>query len=295
MSDNQSAKNSPVHTEPTSPISRSAPATDSSHINPFIPQPNDADMDIDSELIGDVPLSADDGDETINLENLEESMIEVTKETVQKKKIEYHTAVTLFLKLNKANPKSVSTRNAAKAYKEAQKQYNEAEALLRSILPEPVAVDSKVVLPMVETKKPSRVVCPNNLPFLQLKSDEVFEKPDREKFDSVYDFWQEFVTILEMNALSLDDNWERLLPSCLSKEEISWCEDKLKGKNYKWKEAESILLDHVNTPYRKFLNMGCVWTMKQGESENPFVLLVLGSKKLADKLPWRMVSNLLGI
>lgn len=170
-------------------------------------------------------------------------MIEMTKEDLAKKQLEYHTAATNFLKLNKVNPKSAGTRAAAKVYKEAQKQYNEIEALLNTLLPKPQVTPEVVV---AKTQKPDRVGCPNNLPFLQLKSDEVFEKPDREKFDSVYDFCQEFETILEINALQLDDNWERLLPSCSTKEKRSWCEDKLKNEKYKWKEAESILLDHID-------------------------------------------------
>ncbi|KAI8347359.1 hypothetical protein BD560DRAFT_338543, partial [Blakeslea trispora] len=122
---------------------------------------------------------------------------------------------------------------------------------------------------MPDVKK--SILVPANLPFLQLNSDVVIRR-EKDSYDSVYDFCQEFVTILEAHSLSLDDNWERLLPICLSKEDRSWFEDKLKNKALNWKMAESKLLDKYDTPFRKFLNMGRVWSMKQekGESARAF-------------------------
>ncbi|OAD67143.1 hypothetical protein PHYBLDRAFT_151749 [Phycomyces blakesleeanus NRRL 1555(-)] len=109
---------------------------------------------------------------------------------------------------------------------------------------------------------------PSNLPFLQLCSEGPLVKANRNVFDLVYDFCQEFTTVLEAHSLSLDSCWERLLPTCLNKEERSWFENKLKGKAYNWKKAKSILLDHYDMPFCKFLNMGRVWCMKQGKGES---------------------------
>ena len=74
--------------------------------------------------------------------------------------------------------------------------------------------------------------------------------------------------MLKAHSLSLDSHWKRLLPSCLNKDTQSWFEDKLAESSLNWKAGESELLDYYDTPLRKFLNMGRVWSMKQGASES---------------------------
>ncbi|KAG2214279.1 hypothetical protein INT47_000835, partial [Mucor saturninus] len=108
---------------------------------------------------------------------------------------------------------------------------------------------------------------PSGLPFLQLVTDAICEKLHLPKFDSVYDFCQEFTTVLKAHSLSHDGHWKRLLPSCSNKDTQSWFEDKLAELSLNWKAGESELLDYYDTPYRKFLNMNRVWSMKQGASE----------------------------
>ena len=73
---------------------------------------------------------------------------------------------------------------------------------------------------------------PPNLPFLQLKSDDVLIKKNLEAFDSTQDFCNQFRIILEAHSLETDDHWERLLPMSLNNEERSWFSENLKNKMY---------------------------------------------------------------
>ncbi|MGO3048237.1 MAG: reverse transcriptase domain-containing protein [Streptococcus thermophilus] len=119
---------------------------------------------------------------------------------------------------------------------------------------------------MQDEKKNTLV--PTTLPYLQLKTDTMVYKRNQEVFDSVYDFCTQFQTVLEAHSLSMDDNWERLLPMSLNKEERSWFDEKLRNKLLAWSQARSMILDHYDTPYRKFLLMVKVWSMKQSTGES---------------------------
>ncbi|OAD69475.1 hypothetical protein PHYBLDRAFT_66303 [Phycomyces blakesleeanus NRRL 1555(-)] len=70
-------------------------------------------------------------------------------------------------------------------------------------------------------------------------------------------------------AVVLEDKKSMVVPSNLPF--LQLCIEP-KGKAYKWKKAEGLLLDHYNTPFRRFLNMGRVWKMmqKKGESVRAF-------------------------
>lgn len=198
----------------------------------------------------------------IDMEVTAKLLLESAQEDLLRKKNRYFALLNTYLTASKVDPNSEESRNASVGYKAAQDLYEEAEKTIRTLK----AANAPVGLDPAKEKK--SMLVPGNLPFLQLRTDSHLVKPHREVFDSVYDFCQEFTTVLEAHSLSLDDSWERLLPTCLNKEEKSWFEDKLKGKALKWKEAESLLLDHYDTPFRKFLNMGRVWCMKQAKGES---------------------------
>ncbi|GAA5817776.1 hypothetical protein MFLAVUS_011329 [Mucor flavus] len=205
----------------------------------------------------------------INVEAAAALLLVSAKEDLDRKKNDYYIFLGNYLAASKVDPSSDATRSAFQLHKETQESFLEAEKTLK-------VLKASNAPPGDSTNDKKSMLVPNNLPFLQLRSDSHIVKPNRDVFDSVYDFCQEFTTfgisfeesLLESHSLSLDDSWERLLPPCLNKEERSWFEDKLKGKAYKWKKAESILLDHYDTPFRKFLNMGRVWCMKQGKGES---------------------------
>ncbi|OAD69474.1 hypothetical protein PHYBLDRAFT_172113 [Phycomyces blakesleeanus NRRL 1555(-)] len=151
-----------------------------------------------------------------------------------------------YLVASKVDPSSDAVKYASMISKEAQEFFVGAGQAFKVIknFNSPTAVLAEKISMLV----------PNNLSFLQLRSD-------------IHPM-KEFTMVLELHSLSLDSCWGRLLPTCLNKEERSWFEDRLKGKVYRLKHTESILLDHYNTPFRKFLNIGRVWCMKQGKGES---------------------------
>ncbi|KAG0749917.1 hypothetical protein G6F62_013369 [Rhizopus arrhizus] len=62
-----------------------------------------------------------------------------------------------------------------------------------------------------------RLVVPNDLPVLQLRGETLWRKK-ADPFDSAYDFCNTFETVLHAHGLSLNSNWERLLPLCMNPE-----------------------------------------------------------------------------
>ncbi|OAD68797.1 hypothetical protein PHYBLDRAFT_173211 [Phycomyces blakesleeanus NRRL 1555(-)] len=195
-----------------------------------------------------------------NLVATVEMLLASAEEDLNTKKGNYYAALGHYLGVSKRDPTSTAAKSASKGAKEAQVLFAEAEQILKDL--------KASTAPASKPHDKRSTLVPSNLPFLQLRSEGPLVKANRDVFDSVYDFCQEFTTVLEAHSLTLDSCWERLLPTCLNKEERSWFEDKLKGKAYNWKKAESILLDHYDTPFRKFLNMGRVWCMKQGKGES---------------------------
>ncbi|OAD78113.1 hypothetical protein PHYBLDRAFT_141978 [Phycomyces blakesleeanus NRRL 1555(-)] len=192
-----------------------------------------------------------------------EMLLASAKKDLSIKKNNFYVAYANYVSLSKVNPMSDAVRHASSIKREAQELFEDAQKTLK-------VLEKANAPPAILEDKKSMVV-PSNLPFLQLCT-ETRVKHNRDVFDSVYDFCQEFTMVLESYSLSLDLCWKRLLPICLNKEERSWFEDKLKGKAYKWKKTEGILLDHYDTPFRRFLNMGRVWKMmqKKGESVRAF-------------------------
>ncbi|OAD68283.1 hypothetical protein PHYBLDRAFT_173289 [Phycomyces blakesleeanus NRRL 1555(-)] len=189
-----------------------------------------------------------------------EMLLASAEEDLNTKKGNYYAALGHYLGVSKRDPTSTTAKSASKGAKEAQVLFAEAEQILKDL--------KASTAPASKPHDKRSTLVPSNLPFLQLRSEGPLVKANRDVFDLVYDFCQEFTTVLEAHSLSLDSCWERLLPTCLNKEERSWFENKLKGKAYNWKKAESILLDHYDMPFRKFLNMGRVWCMKQGKGES---------------------------
>ena len=250
-----------VEQSPYSPVVEAGVA---SPVSPVAPAPSPLVSDSPPES-QDVDMDATDDNVFININEkpTTEMLLKSAQEDLALKKNNYLILSGHYLAASKVNPTSQHTKNASEAQKEAQRLYLEAEELLKVLK----SVHTPLSLP--DEKK--SVLVPANLPYLQLTSDVVI-KSNKDSFDSVYDFCQEFVTILEAHSLSLDDHWERLLPMCLGKEDRSWFEDKLKNKALNWKMAEGKLLDKYDTPFRKFLNMGRVWSMKQkaGESARAF-------------------------
>lgn len=184
-------------------------------------------------------------------------LLQSAKENLDLVQQRYTTAYAHWLRCKSENSSSAATTEALMVYKEVEGELLTTRDAYRVFLsinnPEP-------------TRNATRV--PDGLPFLQLKTDTVVSKKNAEVFDSVYDFCMQFKTILEAHGLLLDENWERLLPMSMNKEDRSWFEEKLKNKNYYWRQAETLLMDHFDTPYRKFLMMVKVWKMKQAPGES---------------------------
>ena len=111
-----------------------------------------------------------------------------------------------------------------------------------------------------------RAVVPSGLPFLQLKGDSIW-KQNQDAYDSAFDFCTAFETILRAHVQPFDSNWERLFPMCLNSEQISWFEENLSNKALQWSEAKVQILNFFDTPYRKFMLMAEVGTLRQDSSE----------------------------
>ncbi|CAO3690144.1 unnamed protein product [Rhizopus stolonifer] len=90
-----------------------------------------------------------------------------------------------------------------------------------------------------------------NLPLIQL-IDEVAWEPEAKSFDSVYDFYKAFETILRAHILPLDTNWQKLLPLYFDVKKLFWFKAHLFGKNLSLKNAMTVLLHQYDIPMRKF-------------------------------------------
>ncbi|OBZ80950.1 hypothetical protein A0J61_11001, partial [Choanephora cucurbitarum] len=259
MSASEQSVNSPIAAVEAGVASSSSSVT-SPFASPVVPlaEPTESNQDVDMNAPVEEPKK--DVMININVKLTTAFLLESAQKDFAKKRNMYLIAVGDYLALSNKNPDSEDAKLAFIEQERLKKIMKDAENILESIKTMNSPPSSG------QDDKKSTMV-PVGLPFLQLTSDRVI-KSNKESFDSAYDFCQEFEMVLEADSLSLDDSWERLLPMCLNKEERSWFEDKLKNRNYNWKTAEGILLDHIDTPFRKFLNMGRVWCMKQGKGES---------------------------
>jgi transposase InsO family protein len=197
----------------------------------------------------------------INLNTSPEDLLAMAQRNIENLKKKCTILYANYLHCQANSEDSVDTMKAHELYEHAQKQLAASMDALKSYSQLSVKEETKQ-----ETKKHSLV--PSGLPYLQLKTDTLISKGNQEVFDSVYDFCMQFKTVLEAHSLSMDEHWERLLPMTLNKEDRSWFEEKLKGRKLSWSVAESNLLDHFDTPYRKFLLMVKVWSLKQSDGES---------------------------
>lgn len=170
-----------------------------------------------------------------------------------------------YVHLVEQHPDSGETAAAQEAYQD----YEEKLKAFKKTLDSYTALNSTPVpIPVATTAAtPVSTVVPPTLPALQLRTDSTLWKPKQEAFDSVLDFCISFEKVLRAHSLGFDHNWERLLPLCLNNTSNSWCIEKLLGQHYSWEFAKSKLLDHFDTPYRKFLLMAQVGCLRQGKTE----------------------------
>ena len=131
---------------------------------------------------------------------------------------------------------------------------------------------SKLPAAMAKSKSPNRepelqATVPPKLPLLQLTDEVVWDRRVK-VFDSAHDFCKAFETTLRAHRLQLDTNWERLLPVCLSAEQISWFEEHLLEKNLSWENAKLFVLRQYDTPMRRLHLMIQVNLMEQKPGES---------------------------
>ncbi|KAI8326770.1 hypothetical protein EDC96DRAFT_590551 [Choanephora cucurbitarum] len=131
---------------------------------------------------------------TINEEETTTHLLKTAKENVDKLRVDYKVAYGHYLSCQKHHPNSGPTRIAYSSYKEAEVLFKEADDAYKTFyaMENPIKIDNK-----------SHFV-PTILPFLQLKTDTELPKKNKESFDSVYDFCNQFKTVLEAHSLSLD-------------------------------------------------------------------------------------------
>ncbi|KAL9554154.1 hypothetical protein MBANPS3_002954 [Mucor bainieri] len=112
----------------------------------------------------------------------------------------------------------------------------------------------------------TKATVPSEPRFWQLKGEYQW-KPKEESFESAYDFCVSFKKVLDAHLLPMDVNWRRLLPMCLNGEQLSWFEEHLANRQLTWDQAKTVILNNFDTPYRKFLLMAQVGSMRQGPQE----------------------------
>ena len=163
------------------------------------------------------------------------------------------------------DPESTEAASAFNAYVVCEEKLNQLKATLRSFTTSTsslVSTESSNV-----TTSVSRAVVPSGLPLLQLKGENIW-KPKEDVHDSAHDFCVAFETVLRAHIQDFDMNWERLLPMCMNTEQISWCEENLLNRSLNWEDAKVKILDFFDTPFRKFLLMAEVGSMRQGRHES---------------------------
>ncbi|KAG2202040.1 hypothetical protein INT47_006232, partial [Mucor saturninus] len=163
-----------------------------------------------------------------------EMLIESAKEDLEDKKSKYYICLGNYLHLSKTNRDGEAIKHARETSKEAEKLFKDAEETLKVL-----KLSNAREVPVVEEKNS---FVPPGLPFLQLVTDAICEKPHLPKFDSSLETLAPFL---------FEQGYTKLAESSLN-----------------WKAGESELLNYYDTPLRKFLNMGRVWSMKQGASKS---------------------------
>ncbi|KAG0861934.1 hypothetical protein G6F16_012914 [Rhizopus arrhizus] len=169
-----------------------------------------------------------------------------------------------YMKSNQSSPDSQETLQALSLYKEFEQKIVAAQEAHKSMIS---LFEDRQDLNGSDNLGSVRLVVPNDLPVLQLRGEALWKKK-ADPFDSAYDFCNTFETVLHAHGLSLNSNWERLLPLCMNPEQVSWSREALMNKRYTWKEVRPIVLDHFDTPYRKFLLMVEVGSMRQAPYES---------------------------
>jgi transposase InsO family protein len=190
---------------------------------------------------------------------------EDASDVVEALTLEYRHLFGIYASLMRQNPTSDETNQAHLACNAAQERlehFQQSQAtFLKSLNRQPFPAPVSSVAPA------RSVVVPSGLPFLQLIGETQW-KPKEESFDSAYDFCASFEKVLRAHAQDMDGNWERLLPMCLNNEQYSWFEEMLMNKGMPWITARSLILDHVDTTYRKFQLMAKIGWMRQGRHES---------------------------
>ncbi|KAG0974397.1 hypothetical protein G6F28_013262 [Rhizopus arrhizus] len=149
-----------------------------------------------------------------------------------------------YMNSNQSSPDSPETLQALSLYKEFEQKIVAAQEAHKSMIS---LFEDKQDLNGSDNLGSVRLVVPNDLPVLQLRGEALWKKK-ADPFDSAYDFCNTFETVLHAHGLSLNSNWERLLPLCMNPEQVSWSREALMNKRYTWKEVRPIVLDHFDTP-----------------------------------------------
>jgi hypothetical protein len=197
-----------------------------------------------------------------------EHMLESSLEVLQSLKDQAKVLFGKYIISSQTDTGSPAALTAYAEYEAMERRYNQAKLAHKSFM-EMFSTEEeiKVSKPGVNDSTSTRLVVPQDLPALQLKGESVWRKRS-ESFDSAYDFCNTFENVLRAHGLALNSNWERLLPLCMNAEQVSWCREALVDKNLQWKQARPMLLNHFDTPYRKFLLMVELSDMKQGLHES---------------------------
>ncbi|KAG1168619.1 hypothetical protein G6F70_009027 [Rhizopus microsporus] len=257
-------------TEETTPVQEVASPSTSSQVS-FLSSPQGSmaskhashptPMEEDSPVIVSSACSTVSNDTT---EHMLESSLEVLRSLKEQAKVLFGKYI-ISSQADSGSPAAVSAHTE---YENMEKRYHQAKLAHKSFVEMFSAEEEvKISKPGVNDSLSARLVVPQDLPALQLKGESVWRKRC-ESFDSAYDFCNTFENVLRAHGLALNSNWERLLPLCMNAEQVSWCREALVDKNLQWKQVRPMILNHFDTPYRKFLLMVELSDMKQDLHES---------------------------
>lgn len=106
-----------------------------------------------------------------------------------------------------------------------------------------------------------------DLPVFQLKNNVI--NKSKEVFRTVTDFLVKFEVSLEVHNLPLATNWERCMLATLSKEQLSWFRETMRGKGYTWEQAKAIFQQRYGAVSQSAALVAKLHKMRMREDQDP--------------------------
>ncbi|KAG1036455.1 hypothetical protein G6F43_013047 [Rhizopus delemar] len=188
--------------------------------------------DIEMDNVGKTPT-------TVEISQLEDSSVDavmnlrVTLESLRQQLARAVMAGAAQEDLLKLQERAVNIQNCIKFLDEAQ---------AFCVPPPPAISEASFSADLTNRNHPPRLnhLIPSDLPVWQWRGN-IWRK-DADVHDSVEDLLDTFSLIIESNGLSIDASWSRLVPIKMNRDQRSWFNEVLKGRNLVWSEVRKIIV-----------------------------------------------------